>query len=102
MNLTRLQTFVEVVRNGTFAGAAEALTFTPSAVSQQMAKLEAELGAPLLVRDARGVQLTQAGTVLHQRALVILSAVRDAQLDIDALRADRHTRLRLGSSPAAT
>ena len=44
MNLTRLQTFVEVVRRGTFAGAADALSFTPSAVSQQMAKLEAELG----------------------------------------------------------
>jgi DNA-binding transcriptional LysR family regulator len=102
MNLTRLQTFVEVVRSGTFAGAAEALTFTPSAVSQQMAKLEAELGTALLVRDARGVQLTQAGRVLHQRALVILAAVRDAQLDIDALRTDRLGRLRLGSFAAAT
>jgi DNA-binding transcriptional LysR family regulator len=102
MNLTRLQTFVEVVRSGTFAGAAEALTFTPSAVSQQMAKLEAELGAALLLRDARGVQLTPAGQVLHERALVILAAVRDAQVDIDALRADRLGRLRLGSFPAAT
>jgi DNA-binding transcriptional LysR family regulator len=102
MNLTRLQTFVEVVRSGTFAGAAEALTFTPSAVSQQMAKLEAELGAPLLVRDARGVSLTAAGQVLHERALGILTAVRDAQTDIDALRSDRLTRLRLGSFPAAT
>src|SRR3954451_1289808 len=102
MNLTRLQTFVEVVRNGTFAGAAEALTFTPSAVSQQMAKLEAELGAPLLVRDARGVRLTPAGKVLHARAQVILAAVRDAELDIDALRCGRSSRLRLGSFPAAT
>jgi DNA-binding transcriptional LysR family regulator len=102
MNLTRLQTFVEVVRNGTFAGAAEALTFTPSAVSQQMAKLEAELGAPLLVRDARGVRLTPAGKLLHARAQVILTAVRDAELDIDALRCDRSSRVRLGSFPAAT
>jgi DNA-binding transcriptional LysR family regulator len=102
MNLTRLQTFVQVVRSGTFAGAAEALTFTPSAVSQQMSKLEAEVGAALLVRDARGVQLTGAGQVLHERALVILAAVRDAQLDIDALRLDCLTRLRLGSFPAAT
>ena len=109
MNLTRLQTFVEVVRSGTFAGAADALTFTPSAVSQQMAKLEAELGAPLLVRDARGaagqggrVQLTDAGRVLHERALVILAAVRDAHVDIEAMRSDRLCRLRLGSFPAAT
>ena len=102
MNLTRLQTFVEVVRSGTFAGAAETLTFTPSAVSQQMAKLEAELGTGLLVRDARGVQLTAAGQLLHDRAQVILAAVREAQLDIDALRNDRLGRLRLGSFPAAT
>jgi DNA-binding transcriptional LysR family regulator len=102
LNLTRLQTFVEVVRGGTFAGAAEALTFTPSAVSQQMAKLEAEIGAALLVRDARGVELTPAGRLLHGRALVILAAVRDAQRDLDALSGDRLGRLRLGSFPAAT
>jgi DNA-binding transcriptional LysR family regulator len=109
MNLTRLQTFVAVVRSGTFAGAADALMFTPSAVSQQMAKLEAEIGAPLLVRDARGaaghggrVALTDAGRILHERALVILAAVRETQCDIDALRGDRLRRLRLGSFPAAT
>jgi DNA-binding transcriptional LysR family regulator len=109
MNLTRLQTFVGVVRSGTFAGAADALMFTPSAVSQQMAKLEAEIGAALLVRDARGaaghggrVTLTDAGRILHERALVILATVREAQCDIDALRGDRLRRLRLGSFPAAT
>jgi DNA-binding transcriptional LysR family regulator len=109
MNITRLQTFVAVVRSGTFAGAADALMFTPSAVSQQMSKLEAEIGAPLLVRDARGaaghggrVTLTDAGRILHERAVAILAAVHDAQCDIDALRGDRLRRLRLGSFPAAT
>jgi DNA-binding transcriptional LysR family regulator len=102
MNLTRLQTFVEVVRGGTFAAAADTLTFTPSAISQQMAKLEAEVGTALLLRDSRGVQLTPAGQLLHDRARVILAAVRDAQLDIDALDSDRLGRLRLGSFPAAT
>src|SRR5439155_5404727 len=102
-------TFVAVVRSGTFAGAAEALMFTPSAVSQQMAKLEAEIGTGLLVRDERGavgqggrVELTEAGRVLHERAVAILAAVRDAQVDIDAIRGDRLSRLRLGSFPAAT
>ena len=69
MNLTRLQTFVEVVRRGTFAGAADALSFTPSAVSQQMAKLEAETGASLILRDGAGVQLTEAGRLLHEHAV---------------------------------
>ena len=103
MNLTRLQTFVEVVRRGTFAGAADALTFTPSAVSQQMAKLEAEIGAALLVRDARGVAAHRGRpAAARAHALVILAAVRDAQRDLDALDADRLGRLRLGSFPAAT
>jgi DNA-binding transcriptional LysR family regulator len=102
MNLTRLQTFAEVVRTGTFAGAAATLSFTPSAVSQQMSKLEAEVGAALLVRDARGVRLTDAGRVLAARTPAILAAVRDAQCDLDALRADRLDRLRLGSFGAAT
>jgi DNA-binding transcriptional LysR family regulator len=48
------------------------------------------------------VQLTDAGRVLHERALVILGVVRDAQLDIDALSAQRQSALRLGSFPAAT
>src|SRR5919202_268636 len=109
MNLTRLQTFVAVVRSGTFAGAADELAFTPSAVSQQMSKLEAELGTALLVRDGRGVaghrgriELTDAGRRLHERALAIATAVREAQAGLDALRSGRPDRLRLGSFPAAT
>jgi len=102
VNLTRLQTFVEVVRSGTFAGAADVLMFTPSAVSQQMAKLEAEIGAPLFERATGCLRLTDAGRILHERSLVILAAVRDAQVDIEALRGDRLRRLRLGSFPAAT
>lgn len=79
MNLTRLETFVEVVRHGTFAGAAAALSFTPSAVSQQMAQLEAEVGMRLLERHSRGVRLTDAGAVLlrhAERALAHLEAAR--------------------------
>src|ERR671929_77162 len=109
MNLSRLQTFVAVARSGTFAAAADALSFTPSAVSQQMAKLEAEIGTPLLIRDARGaagvrgrIELTDAGRVLHERAVAILAAVRDAQVEIEALGSDRLSRLRRGSFPAAT
>lgn len=101
MNLTRLQTFAEVVRRGTFAGAADALSFTPSAVSQQMAKLEAEAGAVLLEREPGGVRLTEAGRVLHAHALAIADAVRGARADLDALRADQVKRLRLGACPVA-
>jgi DNA-binding transcriptional LysR family regulator len=102
MNLTRLQTFVEVVRRGTFAGAADALSFTPSAVSQQMAKLEAEAGTALLSREGAGVQLTEAGRVLHEHALGIVEAVRRARAGLDALQAEQVKRLRIAACPVAT
>jgi DNA-binding transcriptional LysR family regulator len=101
MNLTRLQTFVEVVRRGTFAGAADALSFTPSAVSQQMAKLEAEAGVPLLVREAAGVQLTEAGRLLHEDAVEIVQAVHRARLSLIALEAAQVKRLRIAACPLA-
>lgn len=101
MNLTRLQTFVEVVRCGTFAAAADALSFTPSAVSQQMTKLEAETGQSLLVREASGVRLTEAGRLLHEHAVGIVEAVRHAQAQLEALEAEQVGRLRLGACPVA-
>jgi DNA-binding transcriptional LysR family regulator len=102
MNLTRLQTFVEVVRRGTFAGAADALSFTPSAVSQQMAKLEAEAGTALLTRDGAGVEPTEAGRLLHEHALAIVEAVRRARAGLDALQAEQIKRLRIAACPVAT
>lgn len=101
MNLSRLQTFVEVARRGTFAAAADALSFTPSAVSQQMTKLEAETGTALLVREATGVRLTEAGRVLHEHAVGIVAAVRAAQAGLDALEAGQVKRLRIGACPIA-
>jgi DNA-binding transcriptional LysR family regulator len=102
MNLTRLQTFVEVVQRGTFAGAADALSFTPSAVSQQMAKLEAEAGTALLTRDGAGVQLTEAGRLLHEHAVGIVQAVRRARAGLDALQMEQVSRLRIAACPVST
>jgi DNA-binding transcriptional LysR family regulator len=101
MNLTRLQTFVEVVRRGTFAGAADALSFTPSAVSQQMAKLEAEAGMALLAREGNGVQLTEAGRLLHEHAVGIVDSVHRARISLIALQAEQVKRLRIAACPVA-
>jgi DNA-binding transcriptional LysR family regulator len=102
LNLTRLQTFVEVVRRGTFAGAADALSFTPSAVSQQMAKLEAEAGLPLIARGGgAGVELTEAGRLLHAHAVGIVNAVHHARIGLIALQAQQVKRLRLAADPVA-
>jgi DNA-binding transcriptional LysR family regulator len=97
VNLTRLETFVEVVRHGTFAGAAAALSFTPSAVSQQMAKLEAELRTSLW----DGGRPTEAGRLLHEHAVGILAAVGRAEAQLAALHAEQVKRLRLGACPIA-
>jgi DNA-binding transcriptional LysR family regulator len=101
VNFTRLETFVEVVRYGTFARAADALSFTPSAVSQQMAKLEAEIGAPLLTQLDGGQRPTDAGRVLHEHAVEILAAVGRARAGLERLEAARVKRLRLGACPVA-
>ena len=102
MNLARLRVFHEVAHAGTFSAAADALSYTPSAVSQQMAKLEAELATPLVVRTSRGVTLTDAGTALLERTRSILGEVRAAEAELDALAGRRAGTVRLGSFPTAT
>jgi DNA-binding transcriptional LysR family regulator len=106
MNLTRLQTFATVVRLGTLAAAADELSFTPSAVSQQMSKLEAELGVALLLRGPSGpgrqVALTDAGERLYAHALGISAAVSEAREDLAGLHGSHRDRLRVGAGPEVT
>jgi DNA-binding transcriptional LysR family regulator len=106
MNLGRLQTFVTVVEAGTFAAAAEALSFTPSAVSQQMSKLEAEVGASLLRRGpgapGRKMELTEAGRRLYAHAVTISAAVDEARRAVASIEPEQPDRLRLGSFPGAS
>jgi DNA-binding transcriptional LysR family regulator len=78
-DLRRLELLQRVAEHGSLSGAAFALHFTPSAVSQQMSQLELEVGLPLLERHSRGVRLTEAGAVLlrhAERALAHLEAAR--------------------------
>jgi DNA-binding transcriptional LysR family regulator len=63
-----LSVFREVATRGSFSEAAAALSFTQPAVSQQIARLERELGTRLLARNARGVTPTPAGEVLLRHA----------------------------------
>ncbi len=101
LNLTRLNILREVVERGSFSAAAEALAYTQSAVSQAVARLEAETGAPLLVRDRRGVRATPAGAILLQHADVILAQVQAAEDDLAAVLGVRGGRLRIASFPSA-
>lgn len=101
LNLQRLRVLSEVVRRGSFSAAAEALDYTQSAVSQAIARLEAETGATLVVRDRRGVRATVAGATLLQHAEAIFAQVQAAQDELAAVLGVRGGRLRIASFPSA-
>jgi DNA-binding transcriptional LysR family regulator len=96
-----LEVFREVVRAGSITGAAEALGYTQSAVSRQIATLEAEAGATLLDRLPRGIALTEAGRSLLGHAEVIIERLATARRDLEALRQLNAGQLRVGAFPTA-
>jgi DNA-binding transcriptional LysR family regulator len=73
-----LRALVELSRRGTMAAVAERLGYTPGAISQQLARLEAAVGQPLVSRAGRGVRLTDAGRVLAAHAVEVLRAEETA------------------------
>jgi DNA-binding transcriptional LysR family regulator len=81
LDVRRLRTLREVALHGTIRAAAESLSFTPSAVSQQLSALERELGYDLLERRGRSVHLTPAGRVLADRAESILAELAEAEAE---------------------
>jgi DNA-binding transcriptional LysR family regulator len=84
LDLRRLRLLRELNKRGTIAAVAEALQFTPSAVSQQLAMLEREAGVPLLERVGRGVRLTDAALVLVGHAEALLERAEEAEADLAA------------------
>lgn len=101
LNVSRLKVLAEVARRGSFSGAAEALSYTQSAVSQQVATLEAETGMTLLERHARGVRVTAAGQALVEHADGILARLDAAEAELAAIAGLRAGRLRMASFPTA-
>src|SRR6202142_1162531 len=101
LNVARLKVLKEVAYRGSLSGAAEALSYTQSAVSQQIAALEAEAGMTLLERHARGVSLTAAGQMLVGHAEGILARLEAAESALSAIAGLRSGRLRMASFPTA-
>ena len=101
LNLGRLKVLSEVVSKGSFSAAAESLSYTQSAVSQAIARLESETGATLVVRDRRGVRPTPAGATLVAHAEEIFGRVEAAEADLAAVLGVRSGRLRVASFPSA-
>jgi DNA-binding transcriptional LysR family regulator len=82
LDVRKLRVLREVENRGTIAAAADALQYTPSAVSQQLAALQAEVGVTLLERVGRSVQLTDAGRRLVRHADEILSRLEEAEAEL--------------------
>jgi DNA-binding transcriptional LysR family regulator len=101
LNVGRLRVLSEVVGYGSFSGAAEALSYTQSAVSQAIARLEAETGTALVVRDRQGVRPTAAGSTLVEHAEAIFAQIEAAESDLAAVLGVRSGRLRMASFPSA-
>ena len=80
----RLRTLRAVADHRTVTAAAAALYLTPSAVSQQLAALENEVGQQLLVRDGRGVRLTAAGEILVNHSNVVMAQLERAEAELAA------------------
>jgi DNA-binding transcriptional LysR family regulator len=101
LNVNRLRILIEVSNRGSFSAAADALSYTQSAVSQQVAALEAETGVTLLERLPRGVRLTPAGEVLLKYAEGIIARLHAAEAEMAAIAGLRGGQLRMASFPTA-
>jgi DNA-binding transcriptional LysR family regulator len=101
LDLHRLKALHAVAVYGSVGAAAEALMVTPSAISQQIAKLERETGSTLIERNGRGVKLTDAAGLLAEHAERILALVETAEADFEALRGTVVGRLTMAAFPTA-
>src|ERR671911_66611 len=97
LDVRRMRVLREVALRGSFSAAAESLSFTQSAVSQQVAALEREAGAVLVERSARGVRLTDAGAAVVRHAETILAKLAEAEAELEAIAGLRGGRLRMGA-----
>jgi DNA-binding transcriptional LysR family regulator len=89
LDLRRLRLLREVDHRGTVHAAANALGYTPSAISQQLSVLEREAGCQLLERFGRNVRLTEAGTVLVRHAAALLAGMEAAEAELALVAAGR-------------
>jgi DNA-binding transcriptional LysR family regulator len=101
LDVRRMRVLREVAVQGSFSAAADALSFTQSAVSQQIAALEREAGTILVQRGARGVRLTEAGEALVRHADAILGHLSEAQAELEAIAGLRGGRLRMAAFESA-
>lgn len=98
LNLHLLRLFTGVAEHGSISLAARAARISQPAVTKAIQELEKQVGVPLLERGARGVRLTQAGSLLQENARAIFAAEQVAEDELKSLRGLGGGTLRIGAS----
>ncbi|MEV6694666.1 LysR family transcriptional regulator [Micromonospora sp. NPDC051196] len=101
LDVRRLRLLRDLARLGTIAAVADAHTYSPSAVSQQLAALQRETGVVLLEHVGRGVHLTATATALVRHTEVVLAALEAAEATLAAARGGLLGTVRIGAYPSA-
>jgi molybdate transport repressor ModE-like protein len=101
MDVKRMFLLADVARHGSITAAAQALAYTPSAISQQVKQFEKEIKLPLLERHPRGVRLTDAGAAVVNTADKIRRLLDAADNELAEIAGLRRGSLRLGAFPTA-
>jgi DNA-binding transcriptional LysR family regulator len=101
LDVKQLRVLKAVAEHGSFSAAAEALSYTQPAISQQIAALERSAGATLVDRTSRGVRLTDAGRALVDHADVVLARLAAAEAELEAIAGVRGGRVRIASFSTA-
>src|SRR6266540_3114516 len=97
-DVQRLRAFALVMDLGSISAAASVLGYTQSAVSQQLAALEREVGTPLVDRSERPLRSTRAGALVRPHVERVLGALGGAQAAVEDLRGGT-ARIRLAAFP---
>src|SRR5579862_5287377 len=101
LDVTRLRVLVAVARHGSVTAAAKALNYAQPSISHHISRLEAETGTRLLQRAGRGVQLTEAGRLLAERAEEIIGRLDAAEAELAVHVGLREGRVRLAAFGSA-
>src|SRR5918996_1786116 len=102
LDVRRLRILREVAQHGSFSAAADGLFLSQSAVSQQIATLEREVGMKLLDRTREGPKLTDAGRVLVGHAEAAIARLEEAERELAAIAGLEGGELRMASFPSAS
>lgn len=96
MNTKNLEYFVKVVETNSFTKAAEEMFISQSAISQQIKSLEDELGYPLMIRNKKGFELTQAGKYIYLEGKNILNNIKEVSNHAGLISKNQNQTLRIG------